>query len=68
MHILLVEDDRSVAASAIDGLTALGHSVDHVVSGTAALEAAKLMSSLDVILLDLGLPDMDGQEVCRRIR
>jgi len=68
VHILLVEDDRSVASSAIDGLTALGHSVDHVVTGAAALEAAGLMSSLDVILLDLGLPDMDGQEVCRRIR
>ncbi len=68
MRILLVEDDHSVASSSIDGLAALGHSVEHVITGTAALQAAATMDPLDVILLDLGLPDMDGQEVCRRIR
>ena len=68
MRILLVEDDHSVASSAIDGLVALGHSVEHVISGTAALTAVAAQESPDVILLDLGLPDMDGQEVCRRIR
>ncbi len=68
VHILLVEDDQSVASSAIDGLVALGHSVDHVLSGGAALSALSAGGSPDVILLDLGLPDMDGQEVCRRIR
>ena len=68
MRILLVEDDHSVASSAIDGLVALGHSVEHVISGAAALTAVAGSESPDVILLDLGLPDMDGQEVCRRIR
>lgn len=68
MRILLVEDDHSVASSSIDGLVALGHSVEHVITGTQALQAAATMDPLDVILLDLGLPDMDGQEVCRRIR
>ncbi len=68
VRILLVEDDAAVAASSIDGLTALGHQTEHVMTGAAALEAATRFDAPDVILLDLGLPDMDGQEVCRRIR
>ena len=68
MRILLVEDDRAVAASSLDGLAALGYTVDHVVTGGAALAAVAAPVPPDVVLLDLGLPDMDGQEVCRRIR
>ena len=69
MHILLVEDDAALAASAVDGLTAQGFTVEHVPTGQAALAAvASGASALDVVLLDLGLPDIDGQEVCRRIR
>jgi DNA-binding response OmpR family regulator len=68
VRILLVEDDPSLAASAADGLRAQGFDVDHVATGAAALEAAAAADLPDVVLLDLGLPDIDGQEVCRRIR
>jgi DNA-binding response OmpR family regulator len=67
MEILLVEDDASVAASVIDGLENAGISVKHVADGTSAISAAK-DHSWDLVLLDLGLPDMDGQDVCRTIR
>lgn len=67
MEILLVEDDASVAASVIDGLESAGITVNHVANGTSAISAAK-EKSWDLILLDLGLPDMDGQDVCRTIR
>jgi DNA-binding response OmpR family regulator len=69
VRILLVEDDAAVAASSIDGLTALGFQIDHVITGAAALAAVGATTGApEVVLLDLGLPDMDGQEVCRRIR
>ena len=67
MEILLVEDDASVAASVIDGLENAGISVNHVSDGASAISSAK-DNSWDLILLDLGLPDMDGQDVCRSIR
>lgn len=69
VHILLVEDDAALAASAIDGLAAQGFTVEHVATGQAALTAvAAGTPALDVVLLDLGLPDIDGQEVARRMR
>jgi DNA-binding response OmpR family regulator len=67
MHILLVEDDPSVAASVIDGLVNASMDVKHVSSGTEAIALA-LSANFDLILLDLGLPDMDGQDVCRSVR
>jgi DNA-binding response OmpR family regulator len=67
MNILLVEDDPSVAASVIDGLENASMIVTHVSNGRDAVEVAK-SSSPDLILLDLGLPDIDGQDVCRTIR
>lgn len=67
MNILLVEDDPSVAASVIDGLENEGFKVQHVATGSAAITAARLQSA-ELILLDLGLPDIDGQQVCRTIR
>ena len=68
MRILLVEDDAALAASSLDGLSALGFDVEHVGTGAGALAAVASPVPPDVVLLDLGLPDMDGQEVCRRIR
>lgn len=67
MNILLVEDDPSVAASVIDGLENVSMVVEHVSTGAAAISAAT-NATHDLILLDLGLPDMDGQDVCRTIR
>ena len=66
MRILLVEDDPAVAAGVIDGL-GVGFSVTHVQTGQGALDAFA-QHEPDLILLDLGLPDIDGTDVCRRIR
>jgi DNA-binding response OmpR family regulator len=68
VRILLVEDDRSIAVSLIDGLVDAGHEVVHVTTGAAALEATEATPAPDVVLLDLGLPDMDGRDVCRVVR
>jgi len=59
-----VEDDRSIAGSLIEGLSAAGFLVTHVATGAAALQA----TDYDLVLLDLGLPDIDGRDVCRELR
>jgi len=64
MDVLLVEDDDAIASPLVAGLERHGFSVRHVSTGHAAL-AAPLA---DVVLLDLGLPDVDGFEVCRQLR
>ena len=64
VKILLVEDDPSIAVSLVDGLRDSGYEVHHVPTGAEALAAA----GHDVVLLDLGLPDMDGRDVCRALR
>ena len=69
MRILLVEDDVSIAGSLVDGLEAAGHTVRHAATGGAALAAvASADSPVELVLLDLGLPDMDGRDVCRALR
>ncbi|WP_439659406.1 response regulator transcription factor [Lentzea sp. HUAS TT2] len=65
MRILLVEDDAHVAGALSEALGRFGHAVDHVATGACAVSAAV---GADFVLLDLGLPDLDGQEVCRRLR
>lgn len=67
MLVLLVEDDRSIAESVTASLSAAGMEVAHVTSGAAAVDALSLAFP-DVVLLDLGLPDMDGLDVARLIR
>lgn len=64
MDVLLVEDDPSIASSLSDSLRGAGYGVTHVSTGRAAVDAAHG----DLVLLDLGLPDMDGYDVCRQIR
>jgi DNA-binding response OmpR family regulator len=66
MRILIVEDDPAVAAGIADGLGAAAIEVDHVTSGRSALDT--LGEAHDLVVLDLGLPDMDGTEVARAIR
>jgi len=69
VKLLLVEDDRSIAASLVEGLSADGHSVTHVADGAAALAAdVGDNGPWDMVLLDLGLPDLDGRDVCRELR
>lgn len=68
MKILYVEDHPAVAQTTVNLLkTGLGHEVKHVENGAAALEAATRFHP-DLALIDIGLPDMDGYEVARRLR
>ena len=67
MNILLVEDEARVADFVRRGLAAEGWSVDHAADGEDALETVAT-NSYDVILLDLMLPGIQGQDVCRKLR
>lgn len=62
--MLIVEDDASIAAQLVKGLTRGGYRVDHVLTGHDAL----VWGQADVVLLDLELPDLDGVQVCRKLR
>jgi DNA-binding response OmpR family regulator len=64
VEVLLVEDDDAVAEPLAKGLAREGFVVRRAVNGAEALSAP----APDVVLLDLGLPDVDGYEVCRRLR
>lgn len=66
-HILLVEDDPDNLAVALRCLDHLGHHVEAVCTGAAAL-MAMARSDVELVLLDCELPDMDGFELARRIR
>ncbi len=69
MHVLVVEDDPSIARSLVDSLESSGFSVTHAATGQSAIDVDLAASDApQVILLDLGLPDMDGYDVCRAIR
>ncbi|WP_223731269.1 response regulator transcription factor, partial [Streptomyces purpurogeneiscleroticus] len=70
MRLLLVEDDNHVAAALSAVLARHGFEVVHARSGEEALHALvpDAAESFAVVLLDLGLPDQDGFEVCGRIR
>ena len=65
--MLVVEDDQSVADGLLDGLSGTNFETLHVVTGQGALDALATFDP-EIVLLDLGLPDIDGIEVCRRIR
>jgi DNA-binding response OmpR family regulator len=62
--VLVVEDDPGVAAQLVRALTRGGYLVDHVATGAGVLRRERT----DVVLLDLGLPDTDGVQVCRQLR
>ncbi|WP_433393388.1 response regulator transcription factor [Micromonospora sp. KLBMP9576] len=64
VRVLLVEDDLRVAAALSKALRRRGH---EVVSALTAAEAVRA-DPVDLVLLDLNLPDRDGLEVCRRLR
>jgi len=65
--ILVVDDDPSLLKALRIGLTARGDDVMTAHSGTEAINQVALASP-DLVILDLGLPDLDGIEVCRRLR
>jgi DNA-binding response OmpR family regulator len=67
MKVLVVEDERRIAAFLVKGLRAHGYEVELEATGAGALQRIG-KSSVDLVLLDLQLPDMDGLDVLRRIR
>jgi two-component system KDP operon response regulator KdpE len=66
-RVLIIDDDRDLLNVCRVGLEAFGHEVVTVGNAKDGLAEAAI-SAPDVIVLDLGLPDLDGLEVCRRIR
>jgi len=67
MRVLIVEDDDAIATPLAKGLEREGLAVDRVETGTDALDRSAA-APFDVVLLDLGLPDRDGFDVCRELR
>ncbi|WP_300016097.1 response regulator transcription factor [Pseudonocardia sp.] len=65
--LLLVEDDPTIGKVLESSLASAGHDVTWHDTGGAALDHAE-SRQVDLVLLDLGLPDMDGIDVCRRLR
>jgi DNA-binding response OmpR family regulator len=64
VSVLVVEDDPGIASQLVRGLERAGYAADSVAMGADALRRPPS----DVVLLDLGLPDIDGIDVCRRLR
>jgi two-component system KDP operon response regulator KdpE len=65
--VLVVDDERAIRRSVSAGLKARGYEVREAESGERAVEAVAA-DPPDLVILDLGLPDIDGVDVCRRIR
>lgn len=65
MKVLVVEDDPVIAEPLVEGLKRNGFEVEHVAYAAQVVPAA---ADVDVVLLDLGLPDGDGLEVLRELR
>ena len=66
-QLLMIEDDTRLAAMVGEYLRQSGYGFSHAASGAAGLQALQA-SPPDLVILDLMLPDMDGLEVCRRIK
>ena len=65
--VLVIDDDRSLLRALRLGLQSEGHDVSTAVDAQSGLSQTAIIQP-DVVILDIGLPDMDGLEVCRRIR
>jgi DNA-binding response OmpR family regulator len=66
-RVLLVEDDPDIAGALAMAMEGEGHEAVTAISGSDALERVA-KGDIDLVLLDLGLPDVDGLDVCRRLR
>jgi DNA-binding response OmpR family regulator len=64
--ILLVEDDEAIAGALLRVLEEQGYEVRHLVAGRGVVDAAG--PEVGLVILDLGLPDIDGIDVCRALR
>ncbi|MBV9564087.1 MAG: response regulator transcription factor [Bradyrhizobium sp.] len=67
MRVLLIEDDRMIGAAVAQALKDAAYAVDWVTDGRTAIEATE-SEAYELVLLDLGLPKLDGREVLRRLR
>jgi len=67
MRVLVVDDDRAVRDALRRALTLGGYEVRAVEGGAEAIEAV-VQEIPDAVVLDIGMPDIDGLEVCRRLR
>jgi DNA-binding response OmpR family regulator len=67
VRLLVVEDEPDLAKALAAGLRREGYAVDTAGDGTTAIERLAI-TDYDLVCLDLGLPDIDGREVCRRIK
>ena len=68
LHVLLAEDTEIIAKVITTFLQQQGHTVTHVDNGKAALEALKSNAKLDLVLMDIRMPEMNGLEVTRQWR
>lgn len=66
-RVMLVEDDSRIGSLVVNALREYGHEVFWTMAGTQALETTR-HQPIDLVLLDLGLPDLDGIDVCRALR
>ena len=67
MRMLVVEDDRLLAEGLVSMLSRAGHAVDHTANGKYA-DTLLCRDVYDLLVLDVGLPDIDGFEILRRLR
>lgn len=67
MHILLIEDSLDLSANVGEFLESRGHEVDYARDGLIGLQLAE-RDSYDAVILDLGLPGLDGMSLCKRLR
>ena len=65
--LLIIEDERGIRDSLREGLSYQGYEVQGAATGSAGLSAVREKKP-DLVILDLMLPDLDGIEVCRRLR
>jgi two-component system catabolic regulation response regulator CreB len=66
-HILIIEDEQSIADSVLYALSSEGFSAVHVTTGTEALARVD-KEPFHLIVLDVGLPDMSGFDLCRQLK
>ena len=66
-RLLVVEDDVAISEPLVRALAREGHDVEHVDDGEAALGRLDA-EPVDLVVLDVGLPGVDGVDVCRRAR
>ena len=66
--VVLVEDDESIGEALRSALVEARHQVRWCQDGSSAVEACSTDAPIDLVVLDLGFPDMDGVDVCRTVR